>query len=579
MMAFLLQVAISNLVLSVPLALVAYAVHRSQRSPTLAHLLWVLVLAKLVTPPIFSVPVVSLPNINTKTASAPIQETGAVFDIETDLATVESHDSLKVSPAAQPTRSLDSWVAFTKTGLLSLWITGSLFVLFQSLKSVFRFNQGLSNACRRADPPVQQLATEAAKQLGLRSCPEVYSVPTEIAPLVWWMGGHAKVVIPEKVEQRYQPHEIQWILAHELSHIKRRDHLVRWLEWLACVVFWWNPIAWWARRCLRANEELCCDAMVLNALQPDPQRYGLLLLSIVELLAYSGIRPPAEVCAITNGDSLERRFQMLVSMNTLAKLPQWLSGGLLVLALGLLPFGIAYGQDYDAIERRLGVAVGEGEITLSQAQAIIRALRVTSEDQQLEKRGMPAAEAETSALIEGKTQNLLTLQEAETAYPALDVSTNEEQKIEALKAAIKEQLRTQKEDLRKQLAAGEITQEEMKAKVKAAERQTWENYRKFELYGMGPNLGSPIGYYGRFNRILARIEANPELDVIRTTLHRDMSLEDFYITVRTQNKSEVRLRFEEAHTRPFSELLQELERVGMREGEAPKKPEAKKGSP
>ena len=84
-----------------------------------------------------------------------------------------------------------------------------------------------------------------------------------------------------------------------------------------------------------------------------------------------------------------------------------------------------------------------------------------------------------------------------------------------------------------------------------------------DLIGLGPNLGLSIGYYGRFNRVLARIQANPDIEVIRTTLHRDEALEDFYITVRTQDEREVRLRFEEAHTRPFSELVQELKRVGL----------------
>ena len=84
-----------------------------------------------------------------------------------------------------------------------------------------------------------------------------------------------------------------------------------------------------------------------------------------------------------------------------------------------------------------------------------------------------------------------------------------------------------------------------------------------EVIGIGPNLGLPFGYYGRFNRILARIQASPDIEVIRTTLHREQSREDFYITVRTQDEREVRLRFEEAQTRPFSELVQELKRVGL----------------
>ncbi len=84
-----------------------------------------------------------------------------------------------------------------------------------------------------------------------------------------------------------------------------------------------------------------------------------------------------------------------------------------------------------------------------------------------------------------------------------------------------------------------------------------------DLMGIGPNLGLPFGYYGRFNRILARIEANPELEVTRVDLHRDATLEDFYITVRTPADGDVRLQFEGAAERPFDELLRELEKVGM----------------
>lgn len=81
--------------------------------------------------------------------------------------------------------------------------------------------------------------------------------------------------------------------------------------------------------------------------------------------------------------------------------------------------------------------------------------------------------------------------------------------------------------------------------------------------GIGPNLGLPFGYYGKFNRVLAHIEADTELEAVRTTLHQDTTLEDFYITVRTQDERDVRLRFMGAHTRPLSDLLQELKKVDL----------------
>ncbi len=61
MTAFLFQAAVSNLLLSALLAGVAYAVHRRGRYPVLAHVLWVLVLVKMVTPPLFLLPLARIP--------------------------------------------------------------------------------------------------------------------------------------------------------------------------------------------------------------------------------------------------------------------------------------------------------------------------------------------------------------------------------------------------------------------------------------------------------------------------------------------------------------------------------------
>ena len=61
--------------------------------------------------------------------------------------------------------------------------------------------------------------------------------------------------------------------------------------------------------------------------------------------------------------------------------------GLVLLgALVLLPLGIASAQDYDAVEKRLGMAVGNGELTLEQASAMMAALR-KSDDQKYHEVG------------------------------------------------------------------------------------------------------------------------------------------------------------------------------------------------
>ena len=56
-MFWLVEVAINNALVVTAIALVVFLVTRCIRKPVLCHALWVLVLLKLVTPPIVSVPV------------------------------------------------------------------------------------------------------------------------------------------------------------------------------------------------------------------------------------------------------------------------------------------------------------------------------------------------------------------------------------------------------------------------------------------------------------------------------------------------------------------------------------------
>jgi len=169
--------------------------------------------------------------------------------------------------------------------------------------------------------------------------------------------------------------EWQWVLAHEMAHVRRRDYMVRWLEWLACVCFWWNPVVWWAQRNLRAMEEICCDALVLYSMQPKPHSYANSILTAVESLACPAIRPPAMASEINSGGFLERRFKMIVSEIPKRSNTRWLQACVLLCAMVVLPLGIASAQDYKAVERRLGEAVSKGELSLEQAVVMMDALK------------------------------------------------------------------------------------------------------------------------------------------------------------------------------------------------------------
>jgi beta-lactamase regulating signal transducer with metallopeptidase domain len=332
----LTQLAASNLLASLCLAIAAYAVHRRGRYPVLAHLLWVLVLVKIVTPPLLTFSMAPIAGLATLPSGAPAER-------------------LSITSAA-----IDVGVA----GLLLLWGLGSLLVLATSLWRIHRFDRLLRATSVAAPAEVQVIATQLAQRLDLRSTPAIFTTKARISPMTWWAGRGVRVVIPEALAGEIGEVQLRWVLAHELAHVKRRDHLVRWLEWLACVAFWWNPVAWWARHNLRIDEEVACDAMVLDRLSPQPRAYATALFNVVEFLSRDVVRAPAVATGIDGAGSLERRLTIIISRERLRKAPGWLVVGLVGMSLVLIPLGVGgageQGQEADRTRAVDATAAVEG---------------------------------------------------------------------------------------------------------------------------------------------------------------------------------------------------------------------------
>lgn len=346
----LLRIGVDNLVVSLVLAGAAWAVQTTGRRPLLAHLLWLLVFVKLVTPPLVTVPLIGVPG---PPGSAQVATDPSATRLEGVAAAAIGSTAELASDPLPASRATSPVVERLKAGLVLLWLAGSAAVLAWSLVRVFRFHRLLRTATTVAPPELQHLASGIGDRLELRRTPTVYTTRAHVSPLVWWIGGRVRVVLPvtlcrgstvshDAASSEPGPESLRWILAHELAHVRRRDHFVRWLEWLACVAFWWNPVAWWARRNLRVNEELCCDALVLSRLRPLPRTYASSLLSVVEFLAAPAIRPPAVASEIDSGGSLERRFQMIISNRAVPATSRRLYTSVLLCAVALLPLGVAY---------------------------------------------------------------------------------------------------------------------------------------------------------------------------------------------------------------------------------------------
>ena len=320
----LVGLGLNNLLLSAAVGLLAYAVHRRGRYPSLAHLLWVLTLIAAIMPPLLKISM-PLPQIATSAESvvAPVA----------------------VGSVAAGGAEVGSWLASSlPTLLIAVWLAGSIVVLAASVQRIVRFGRLLRGSCRVAPLGVQRMAETVAHELDMKTVPKVHVSAARLAPMTWWSGGRVRVVLPRALRTEVDDAQLRWILAHELAHIKRRDHIVRWLEWLASVAFWWNPVVWWARRNLRHDEEDACDALVLEHLQGQPRAYARTLLTVVEVMAAPDGTTPALATGIDAAGSLEHRFTRIISPVRSQHAPRAIAAGSVGVAMLLMTVGVSAGE-------------------------------------------------------------------------------------------------------------------------------------------------------------------------------------------------------------------------------------------
>lgn len=73
--------------------------------------------------------------------------------------------------------------------------------------------------------------------------------------------------------------EMDYIIAHERAHLKRKDHLWKPFGYLLLCIYWFNPLCWIAYIMLCKDIELACDEKVIKGMSfGDKKEYSRVLL-------------------------------------------------------------------------------------------------------------------------------------------------------------------------------------------------------------------------------------------------------------------------------------------------------------
>lgn len=249
----------------------------------------------------------------------------AARDVETPLA----HDRADSPNGGAPLDPRD-WYALLFSSFLVVWMMGTLCMAVYRICQLLQIHASL----RVAEMAPSDLCREIEHLCAhwqIASIRAVVIAGIE-APFVWCFGS-LKLVWPRSlIEQSLTP---TCVLAHELAHLKRKDHWVAWLELAGDCIWWWNPVFWLVRRNLRQAAELACDHLAIALLPQERTTFAKFFLALAEKNNPAAAAFPLLGISSDKARFFERRIMMILSNDGPPK-PGIGSWALAALAIGLL---------------------------------------------------------------------------------------------------------------------------------------------------------------------------------------------------------------------------------------------------
>lgn len=144
---------------------------------------------------------------------------------------------------------------FIKTGAY-VWISGMAALLGYSILSILLLRRQLKDA--------QKIGENIFEANNLRT------------PFVLGLAN-PRIYLPAGLSKE----DKEYIIIHEKTHIRRKDHVIKTLAFITLSIHWFNPLVWIAFRLMNTDMELSCDEIVLRTMNENIKKhYASLLLSL-----------------------------------------------------------------------------------------------------------------------------------------------------------------------------------------------------------------------------------------------------------------------------------------------------------
>ncbi len=193
-----------------------------------------------------------------------------------------------------------------------VWLTGAVGFAGWHLLAYLVCAAPITRTLAEPDASARRIFASLCRKYGIRRPPRLRISPAVRSPMLY---GYVRptVVLPAV---SLTANQTVAILAHELTHFRRRDLWGKLACVTGCALHWFNPAVHLAAARCQAEMELSCDESVLAGLDEEARRsYGNVMLDLLRFSACSRQTMPLTTQFPPKKRALRERFVNIMDMS------------------------------------------------------------------------------------------------------------------------------------------------------------------------------------------------------------------------------------------------------------------------
>ena len=231
--------------------------------------------------------------------------------------------------------------------LFGIWLIGIFAMLLLVIKSKAHLNNLKKSALPLQSREVRMLYGECLDELKIKRDIPIYSTAFLKSPIIVGLFRPC-IYLPIHLISDFNAADMRYMLLHELQHYRHKDAIASYLMNFFGILYWFNPLVWYALKEMRNDREVACDTSVLKLLnENDYEDYGKTLINFAEKISLT----PFPFAAGISG-TMKQMQKRIINISSYQKPSVWtkIKGAgifaiIAVLLLGITPMLSTYAAE------------------------------------------------------------------------------------------------------------------------------------------------------------------------------------------------------------------------------------------